>query len=355
MNQEKETSFFKKLVMSITSFEKYPELASKKWGAVLSYMIKLLAIFTVVVSFCSVYTMSKEVGQGLEYIEKDIPNFTFKDNTLNIETDTPIILENNENIFDIVILDTNTEISEETIDGYKEKLKKVINGIIFLNNKLIVKTELTTNGVVEYEYSTIASSYQIQNFDKQYLLNYFSGANLAMIYVGMFFMTSIYMMLIYFISIWLDIILLGTFGYLAALFMRLHLRYSAMCKIAVHSLTLPILLNALAVIIETFTEFKITYFEIMYMGISCIYIVAAILMIKSDVVKGRQELAKIIEEQEKVKMEMDKQKEEEERQKEEQRREEQKREKENKRKNEKKEKEDEQDKNVGDEPQGENA
>ena len=31
---EKEISFFKKIIMSIKDFEKYPELACKKWNVV---------------------------------------------------------------------------------------------------------------------------------------------------------------------------------------------------------------------------------------------------------------------------------------------------------------------------------
>ena len=163
-------------------------------------------------------------------------------------------------------------------------------------------------------------------------------------------MMLIYMFVLYFMSIWLDIVLLGALGFFTALILRLHLRFSAMCKIAIHSLTLPILLNALVVLIETFTNFRVEYFQIMYIGIAYIYIITAILMIKSDIMKNQKELAKIIEEQEKVRQELEKQKEEESK-KEEQKRE---KEKEEQRKKEKKEQEDE-DKNVGDEPQGENA
>ena len=138
-----------------------------------------------------------------------------------------------------------------------------------------------------------------------------------MLYIGFFIITFVYMLIAYFISIWLDILLLAIFGYITALFMRLRLRFSAMCKIAIHSLTLPILLNALVTLIYTFTGFELTYFQIMYVGIACIYIVTAILMIKSDVIKNQQELAKIIEEQAKVKEEMEKEKQEQEREKQE--------------------------------------
>lgn len=349
MKDEKEVSFFKKLIMSIKDFEKYPELASKSWAKVLSYLAKLLAIFVIVASFASVYKLSKQVQSGLEYVKDVLPDFTFSNNELVIGQEEAIAYENKDKLLDTIIIDTK-EINDETLSLYKEKLQKASNGVVLLKDKALVKTGVT-NGIVEYTYSSISETYQINEFNKQQVLEYFSGTSLVLMYIGIFIMMSIYMFVLYFISIWLDIVLLGALGFFTALILRLHLRFSAMCKIAIHSLTLPILLNALVVLIETFTNFKVEYFQIMYIGIAYIYIITAILMIKSDVIKNQKELAKIIEEQEKVRQELERQKEEEETKKEEQKRE---KDKEEQRKKEKKEQEDE-DKNVGNEPQGENA
>ena len=349
MKDEKEVSFFKKLIMSIKDFEKYPELASKSWSKVLSYLVKLLAIFVIVASFASVYKLSKQVQSGLEYVKDVLPDFTFSNNELVIGQEEAIAYENKDKLLDTIIIDTK-EVNDETLSLYKEKLQKASNGVVLLKNEALVKTGVT-NGIVEYTYSSISETYQINEFNKQQVLEYFSGTSLVLMYIGIFIMMSIYMFVLYFISIWLDIVLLGALGFFTALILRLHLRFSAMCKIAIHSLTLPILLNALVVLIETFTNFKVEYFQIMYIGIAYIYIITAILMIKSDVIKNQKELAKIIEEQEKVRQELERQKEEEETKKEEQKRE---KDKEEQRKKEKKEQEDE-DKNVGNEPQGENA
>ena len=316
MNEEKELPFFKKMIISIKNFEKYPELASKKWSIVIAYLIKLLILFTIVISFCSVYKIKGDIGQAISYVKTDLPNFTFQNNTLKMDTDNPIILEYEDKIFNLIIIDTNEQL-EENINNYKQKILNTQNGIIILNDKIIIKTTATKNTMVEYSYPTITENYQIQSFNKQDLLKFFTGTNLIMLYIGFFIITFIYMLIAYFISIWLDILLLAVFGYITALFMRLRLRFSAMCKIAIHSLTLPILLNAVVTLIYTFTGFELTYFQIMYVGIACIYIVTAILMIKSDVIKNQQELAKIIEEQAKVKEEMEKEKQEQEREKQE--------------------------------------
>lgn len=346
MKDEKEKSFFKKLIISIKDFERYPELASENWPKVLYYLVKLLAIFVIIASFTSVYSLAEQVQSGLKYIKEELPDFTFTNNELKMEQEEVISYENMDKLFDTIIIDTR-EINDETLSLYKEKIQKASNGIILLKDKALVKTEVA-NGIIEYTYSSISETYQINELNKQQVVEYFSGTNLVLMYIGVFIMVSIYMFILYFISVWLDIILLGTLGFFTALILRLRLRFSAMCKIAVHSLTLPILLNALVVLIETFTSFKIEYFDIMYIGIAYIYIITAILMIKSDVIKNQKELAKIIEEQTKVKQELERQKDEEERKKEEQKRE---KEKEEQRKKEK----DNEDKNVGNEPQGENA
>lgn len=350
MNQEKEISFFKKIIISIKDFEKYPELASKRWGVVLSYLLKLLVLFAIVIAFALTYQMAQQLQTGLQYIKEEIPEFTYANKQLNMDSDSLIQIENMDNLFvDKIMIDTQKR-EEETIEGYKQSLQKAGNGILLLKEKAFIKTQVT-EGMIEYSYEALEQTYPIQDFTKEQVLQYFSGTNLFLIYVGMFIMFVIYMFLLYAMSIGADIILLGLFGFLTALFMRLHLRFSAMCKIAIHSLTLPILLNAVAILLDTFFHFKIQYSEVMYMGIAYIYIITAILMIKSDILKNQKELMRMLEEQEKVKQEMEKQKEEEERQKEEQKREKQK---EEKRKKEKEESEKEEG-NLGGQPQGENA
>ncbi len=61
MEDEKQESFFKKIIISIKDFEKYPMLAGKNWNVVLAYLLKLLAIFTAIVVIAFVYTTLKQM------------------------------------------------------------------------------------------------------------------------------------------------------------------------------------------------------------------------------------------------------------------------------------------------------
>ena len=146
-----------------------------------------------------------------------------------------------------------------------------------------------------------------------------------------------------------DIIVLSIFGYIVSLITKIRLKYTAIYNIAAYALTLSIILNIIYFDVNSFCGFTIQYFEIMYTTLATIYITAAILLIRSDVIKKQIELNKIIEEQVKVRQELEK-KEEERKEKEE--KDKQKREEEKNRK--KKEKEDENG-NLGEEPEGNNV
>ena len=123
MNKEKEIPFFKKMIMSIKNFEKYPEFASKKWSIVAQYLIKLLVLFTIIVSFCSVYNLSKQVKEAVSYIDGSLPDFTYENNILKMEKDEPIIIENEGKVINVIIINTKEQIDEEELAKYKEKVQ----------------------------------------------------------------------------------------------------------------------------------------------------------------------------------------------------------------------------------------
>jgi len=353
--KEEKIPFLKKIVICIKDFEKYTELAASKAKTTIMYIIGLMAIFTVVVTGIFIYDMSKQIDGIYNYIENQITEISYENGILEISNNEPIIIENEETIFNKVIIDTQ-DLEKQKEDEYIKNIKETANGIIFLKDKMMLKSGMS-NAIVSYSYNELSQMYRIQNFDKSYILEQFSGINIVSLYLIMFMVAFIYLFVIYFINILLNILLLAAIGYFTAIILRLRLRYSAICNMAAYSLTLPVILNIIYVLLNKFTGLYIEYFDIMYIAISYIYIVTAILLIKADVIKKGKELAKIIEEQEKVRQELERQKEEEERQKEEKRREEEKKKQEEK----EKEKQKEDDKNtqkkgkIGTEPQGDNV
>lgn len=348
MEQQNKENFWKSLKSCICDFEKYPEMATKSSGNVMKYFIILLAIFTLITTTLSVYNITKKINEGIEYIKNELPDMSFIDNKLEVNSESTIKIENENNIVSLIIINTN-EIDSEEVEKYTTEIENKTSGAIFLKDKIIVNVG---SGTMTYSYETISKTYDLKDMTKDEVLNNFEGYNLIMIYFGIFTLTFIYLFIAYFVSTIFDAILLTAMGYITCFLLRLRIKIIALFKISIYSLTLPIILNLIYIIIQTLFGFNIEYFEVMYVAVAYIYVIASILMIKSDIIKKQQELTKIFEEQEKVKQELEKQKEEQRQKEEEEKRkqEDKKEEKKKERKNQKKNKD-----NLGKEPQGENA
>ena len=341
--------FFNKLIIAIKDFDKYIDFAASSVVDTMSYIVKLVAIFTIFLTAISLYSVSKQVNKIYKFIDEEISEMTYKDGNLNVlgKSNDALILE--DNILDRIIIDT-TE-SKEQQDKYISDIQKFSSGIVFLKDKMAIKVANSNSMVITYSYSELLENQNINNFNKNDVLDKISGKNIINIYIIIFGISYFYLYITSFINFIIYAILIGSLGYFTAILLRLRIRYAAMCKMAIYSLTLPLILNIVYIIINAFTGFEIEYFDIIYIAISYIYIIAAILMIKADMIKRGKELQEILKEQERIREEIERQKqEEEERQKEEQRKKEEKKKEEEKRK-----KQEKKGQAEGKEPQGDNA
>ena len=114
----------------------------------------------------------------------------------------------------------------------------------------------------------------------------------------------VWIYILYFSNFIVDTAILAALGYIVARISRIKLPYKANFNMAIHALTLPIILKLIYIVIHSFIGFEIKYFDWMYTTISYIYIVVAILMIKTDLINRQMELIKLQEEQIKVREQM---------------------------------------------------
>ena len=355
--EKNKLSFFKKIKISIFDFDGYQDLAAEKISKTIIYIVLLMLIFSIVVSAVYVFQCFELINQAKNYISNNIAEIKYEDYQMTV------IPTNGEEITEIDvnnIINSNIIINTQTTDEAKiqesiDKISKQNNGILFLKDRIIIKTELSTK-LMEYSYKDISEEYNINKIDKQEIIDILSGQPMYTFLVAFFIVMLIYLFIIYFSSILIDIFLLAILAYIVTRLAGLRLKYSAIYNIATYSLTLPVLLNIIYVVVNRFTGFTIEYFQIMYTAIASIYIITSILMIKSDVIKKQYELNKIIEEQERVRQEL-KRKEEEQKEKEEQERREKekvKKEEKERHKKEREEKKKEEGK-IGEAPEGDNA
>ena len=301
--------FFKKIGYSIGRIEKYSEMATDGTKSAIKYIAGVLVLITLIASLGSVYTTYQSLQEVANYIEENIPEFTYKDGKLTVEGEQPLIKDN-------LIMDVNDKTDEE-ITEYKNKIREKGNGVLVLKDEMML-VYAQSEDVSIYPLSEFAAQFQMQEIKKSDVLNYMRGSQMFGVYVGMF-VTMFLTLLISNIANALCIALvLAAVGYVVALLLKVKMRYKAIFNMAIYALTLSVILQTIYVAINIFTTFSITYFDIMYIAVAFIYLVAAIFLTRIDLIKTQEELTKVKEVQKEVKEEMKEQEEEKEKEKEKQ-------------------------------------
>ena len=339
--------FFKKVKYSIFNIEKYPEMATEGIGNTLSYIAKLVMILAVVLSLWTLYQTYQMINEGTSYLENEFPDFSYSDGTLTVDSEEAIIIENEQ--FGKIIVDTNTD-SEETINQYLNQINEYGTGALVLKNRAVLKN-ITMIGEVSYNYQESFNSINLTEFSKQDVVNYVQNGEINSLYFSVFISLFIYSFAMYFINTLWYAIIIGIVGYFTMWMLKMKMRFVAVFNMAVYALTLSTILNILYLIINMLFNFTIEYFSIMYITVATIYLLAAIFILKTDLIKKQAEVMQIVEAQQIVKRELEEQEKEDKKEKEE-------REKEDK-KEEKKDEETKKEENKGnvknDEPEGSKA
>ena len=193
----------------------------------------------------------------------------------------------------LIIDSENTDLTEEQ-NGQYQRI------IAFYKDKMVMKT-LDTKTSMTYE--DISKNQNINGLSKQQILDYTNSSTMILIYITFFVITIVFGFIAYSIQILLDIFLLSIIGLIMSKIAAVKLKYKEIFNMSIYALTLSIVLYLIYICVNITTGFTIKYFDLAYEIISYIYIITAILMIKSDLIKQQIEVGKIVEEQKKVREE----------------------------------------------------
>lgn len=298
MKKDDKIGFFKKVKYSILKIEKYPELASLGLRKALRYLFIILAVLAIIISLGTVYQMHEQIYQISEDL-KQFPDFTYSEGILKVNSEEVIIKDTN---LGKIIVDVN-QIDKEKMEQYTNDIKQLGKGFIILEDKLIM---ITSNGEsAEYKYAQLFDTIGMTEFTKDSAISYITSNGMNSFYARYFIFMFIYALAVYFIDNFTNIIIVCAVGKITSMLIKIKMRFVAIFNMAVYATTLSILLNIIYVIINIFTDFNIQYFNVMYIAITTIYVISAIMLLKSDEDKRQQEIGKIIEVQKQVKKEME--------------------------------------------------
>lgn len=298
-NSEKKIGFFKRIKIAVFKLEEYGIFLGEKVSKSIKYFLLLILLITIMMVIAGTYNFKKMINTGINYITNEMPDFSYSEG--NIE------FENNVQAFDHeykfkLYANTDDEVSEETINSYKQDVYSVHDGIILLKDKFIY---IINNETFEGTYTDLFKIYELKITNKQDLVDKINSIgifNILVIYATSSFMS---MYIVNVITIFMDLLLIAFFGYIASRLCGIRFKMTPMITLSVYSLTLSVILAGIYNVVYVLTGFVIKYFNVMYLLIAYVYIIAAIFMIKYDLIKQSQELQKIIEVQRQVKKDVE--------------------------------------------------
>lgn len=293
-------NFFKRFKIAIFNLEEYGKFIEEKLSVAIKYLLIILLFSSIVVATMTTYDLSQEIKKGVSYLENEFPEFTFEDSQLNVEN----YVEGYDDEYDLkLIVDTDPLLTEEKKSEYIKESKNYTSSILVFNNKIIYCLEELQN---EYLFTDISQIFNLQSSNKAELLNKYKEiggiktiATTYLISMSLtFFITNV-------IEVAADCLIVALVGIIVARLCGIMMRSRVAISLSIYSLTLSLVCNILYAIVYNFFGFEIKYFQVMYLMIAYVYIIAAILIIKTDLMKQAQELMKIQEIEKEVKKEFE--------------------------------------------------
>ena len=152
-NKTQKINFFKKVWYSVTKFEKYPDMAAEGLGNTIKYLAIMVAIVTVFITIGSLIEMNKLVGKLAIYIDENIPEFSYAEGKIDIDSTEPIVIENAQYTgIDKIVINTLIETDEQ-----KEQVEKdntmVGTTVFFFNDEIILKAQIENSETVRQAYT----------------------------------------------------------------------------------------------------------------------------------------------------------------------------------------------------------
>lgn len=335
MEEEKKIGFFKRLKIAIFNVEDYKIFVKEKLSKAVKYAAILIVIITLIMSVVTTYTVRQKLDKIVSFVKNDFPDFQYENGTLSIskENENPANTVNAENattsenqentanaestqnnadlnFFEAydkendarLIVDTSDNLSEEKINEYKEKAKESTYSLILLKDKAIYSIFAVNDessffsenkiDLTDVKYTDIMGSFGIDELTKTELFDkYFNDDGIMKITIVIFDYAIITLFMENILTVLEDALIIAIFGWIASKICKVNLSFSNNCSLAIYSVTLSLILSIIYAIVNTFTGFEIKYFSLMYMIIAYIYIIAAIMIIKSDpTIKNMQEI-----------------------------------------------------------------
>ena len=258
--KNKKQIFIVDFIKSINKFDYYKQIANKKMSENIKYFFKLVAFYSIILTVCTIININNGIKELKNLINEEITSLNYSSGILSINNDENKTLFNK-----YVIIDTSKENLEEL-----ENKAQIVIGKEYCTVKL-------DNNILKIKYN----DYFYADINKEDIINILSNLSIKF-YIIMSVIVLIWIFILMTISTITDVLVIATMGYIISKIINKQFTFTNIFNIAIHAITLSVLLGGIYYIINSLTGFYMKYFSIMYTSIAIIYIMTSILLITSD-------------------------------------------------------------------------
>ena len=290
----KRPNFFKRIFISIFKLEDYGMFLGERVSVAIKYGLLLLALLSFIISLSLTFYAYDEIRTGINYLKNDMSDFVVSPDGAEFGEEVKAYDEK----YKFRLVTTNSEMSDDLVKQARNDSTDEDDIMILTKNEFFIRMADTE---VKAEYKDALN----EKVDKAYLISKVEEINIGMMCLaalGLYFLVLFFTLLFYYL---LHLVLVIFFGSIASGFSGVRFKFNPLLALAIYSMTLSSVLNTIYAIEVPYFNFIIPHSDLMLVIIDFIYIIAAILMIKYDLIKQNEELQKIIEVQKQVHKEME--------------------------------------------------
>ena len=339
--EKKKVNFFKRTKDAVANFDEYRVFAEEDLSVTIKYILEFILMFSIILTICLTFFFIQKTNRLRETLYTEIPDFRFENNNLIIEGDNKQFIKTDSNqYFELII---NSE--KDDLDDIEEMENYQVMCVAFLKDKIVIRNLYNMESVLTYE--ELNEKIDLSTINKQAVYDATQSNRLILRYITLALTELVFLGIVFLFRYLFDILIISLIAFLFSRIILINLKYKPLFNISAYSLVLSMILYLIYMCVKLFTGFDIKYFNIAYNTISYIYVLTALFLIRSDLIKQKIEVQKIIEIQKEVREEL--------KEKEKEKEEERKRSEDKKQKDNKEKKKQENKNNKNEEPQGNQA
>ncbi|MBF0979434.1 MAG: DUF1189 family protein [Clostridiales bacterium] len=289
--QKLKTTFFRKFIVSIFGIDKYDKISESTISSFIGYIILLSVLVTLILTPAITRTEVGAMEVFKNFTQSNLPDFKVVDDKFEVDSEESIIRTNKtdfDKMFDGTIILTNYANVEKE---HKELLDKKGNLFVFSKEYLIIKQPKTA--IVKYKYSSIAKQLGLPaNFTKADTLKLLTDEKQNEILQKTLVFISIVILLTAVTVTIINVLAISIIAIITSKIMKIQIKYSKLFNISCMSITLATIVFTIitATMLLTRFNFIVPNLDLLYLILTYIYLVVALLLIRKREIGNQQEL-----------------------------------------------------------------